>query len=92
MNAHYKEKDHVIYVANVFNEKFKKVDKKLSDIKKCIELQESEEDININENYNKDKNNNKKDNNNENNKKDNNENNNNNNEKIIRKKRHRDGN
>ena len=91
MNAHYKEKDHVIYVANVFNEKFKKVDKKLSDIKKCIELQESEEDININENYNKDKNNNKKDNN-ENNKKDNNENNNNNNEKIIRKKRHRDGN
>ena len=98
MNAHYKEKDHVIYVANVFNEKFIKVDKKLSEIKKCIELQESEEDININENYNKDKNkkdnneNNKKDNN-ENNKKDNNENNsNNNNEKIIRKKRHRDGN
>ena len=97
MNLHYKEKDHVIYVANVFNEKFKIVDKKLSDIKKCIELQESEEDININENYNKDKNN-KKDNNNKNNENNknndnkNNDNNNNNNEKVTRKKRHREGN
>ena len=107
MNLHYKEKDHVIFVANVFNEKFKKVDKKLSEIKKCIELQESEEDININENYNKDKNkkdntnnnennngnnNNSNNNNNNNNNINNNSNNINNNEKITRKKRHREGN